>query len=1523
MKKLYMNGLSRVPFTALSLVFTFLITVLLPAAGVAQTNPAAQALPYSETFDGLTGSTTVYPAGLQGWTIAGSTATTFPTAAPSGDQALAGATNSSTSAFVGDMGGKIGFLSTGSALKSLGLALNTTGATGITVSYLAATQRQETGARVGAIGLQYRIGTTGVFTNITGSEYQNPGGSTNTSGTGSLNPQTITISLPGGCENQAVVQLRWVYREVSGGGNRPGFSVDNVTVTGTSGSTPSISVSPAAIAGFSTIAGTASAYQDVSVSGSNLTADLSITVTAPYEISTDSTNYSTTVTLTQSGGSIANTPLVVRIAASAPTGAAAGSISLTSTGASTQTITLTGTVNSATVVDPPQSFNAVAVSTTEIDLTATGNVAGDNIVVASNSTATFGTPSGALTAGNAISGGGNVLYSGPSASFSFANTGLNPGTKYFYQAWSVDGSNTYSTALTANATTNNPPAANVVINQIFGGGGNSGAYYKNDFIELYNNENTPVNLAGWSVQYTSTTGPTSSWSVTNLSGTIPAHGFYLIQEGAGANASAANLPTPDVTGTLALGATGGKVILLNSTTVVGTETNPTANVIDKVGFGAANAFEGSGPTAAPDNTTSVTRITDGVDNNDNKTDFAVTSPLPRNSTYIVTPPGIVSLTPPNGITDIPSTLLPTIVFDKPIVKATGTITIFENGVAGIPIDVNAATVVISNRSTVTINTTLLAGKSYYILISTGAFADVYGNSFAGINSNTAWAFTTYNSTVATVLPVTFDFQNCIGNGLLPSGFTQYSTTGAQVWDCTTFGRDPSAPGGTAAFPNAVQMNGYANNINNLNKDWLISPKLDLSGTTFPLLSFWSRNAFDGDPLELKVSTDYTGSGDPALATWTDINGKFPSSGSDTWTQSGGLNLSAFKQNSVYIAWVYSSTTDDGARWTLDDISLINSLTPPPPSLTLSASGLEFGYTATGNSSIKTLTLTANDLVGDVTLTTTGNFDVSADGGTTFGTSIIIPQATANNVPQSIMVRFTPATNNIQYSETLSVAISDSTGLVNLKGNSIDPASTLNVINWNLNWFATPDLTLGPADKSLQETNVAIVLKSLPADLFVLQEVVNQHALDSIVNTMPGYSYIINNYGSYSNPNEPTADPLTEVQKLAFVYKTSKFSNIHTDSLLSKGVTTAADLSNPYYNAFASGRFPYMMSADVTLSDNNGGFVTHPMRFINVHAKANTAPVVTAYNRRVAGAKGLDSLIKADYINDNVIILGDLNDDLNQTITAGIAPPVSSWYPFTVNDSPLYIFPTKPLSPAGQHSDVSFTSVIDNVIATAATGKYYLPASATVLSDVANLVPKYGTTTTDHYPVFTQYSFSTQAALPVKLTSFKAVKQNNTVQVSWTTSQEENSKLFDVERSVDGSNFITVGTVAAKGTSSVKTDYSFNDKHPFSGTSYYRLKQVDQDDKFVYSVVAKINFIRGGSIHVSPNPASSFINISLENVSSTVNLQIIDLNGQLVKQQLITQGTTNKSISLAGMPKGLYTVKLVSAETVTTQKLVIQ
>lgn len=170
----------------------------------------------------------------------------------------------------------------------------------------------------------------------------------------------------------------------------------------------------------------------------------------------------------------------------------------------------------------------------------------------------------------------------------------------------------------------------VIINQVYGGGGNSGATYTHDFIELYNPTDAPVSLSGWSVQYASATGTT--WQITELSGTIPAKGYYLIQQAQGAGGTVP-LPTPDAIGTIAMAATNGKVALVNSTTAL-TGTNPSSHssVVDFVGYGTANGYEGSGAAPVLSNTTAAMRK-NFMDTNNNAIDFEVVAPNPRNSSY--------------------------------------------------------------------------------------------------------------------------------------------------------------------------------------------------------------------------------------------------------------------------------------------------------------------------------------------------------------------------------------------------------------------------------------------------------------------------------------------------------------------------------------------------------------------------------------------------------------------------------------------------------------------------------------------------------------------------------------------------------------------------------------------------------------------------------------------------------------------------------------------------------------------------
>ncbi|HLU44113.1 MAG TPA: lamin tail domain-containing protein [Natronosporangium sp.] len=168
----------------------------------------------------------------------------------------------------------------------------------------------------------------------------------------------------------------------------------------------------------------------------------------------------------------------------------------------------------------------------------------------------------------------------------------------------------------------------VVISQVYGGGGNSGATYTHDFIELLNRSDAPVDLTGWSVQYASAAG--TSWQVTPLSGTVPPGRYYLVAQAAGAGGSRP-LPTPDAVGSIPMSASSGKVALVADTTRL-TGSCPLGQVVDFVGFGTANCYEGTGPTATLSNPVAALRHDAGCrDTDDNAADFDTGAPTPRNS----------------------------------------------------------------------------------------------------------------------------------------------------------------------------------------------------------------------------------------------------------------------------------------------------------------------------------------------------------------------------------------------------------------------------------------------------------------------------------------------------------------------------------------------------------------------------------------------------------------------------------------------------------------------------------------------------------------------------------------------------------------------------------------------------------------------------------------------------------------------------------------------------------------------------
>jgi len=209
--------------------FIVLLAVVLSSVGLAgQTNPTPQGLPYGEDFSSCAHFVTEYPEGTQGWVVPGGMSQSYPDSSPSQDYYMnsRGYADNAVAGFY-NYYYKIGFLCSNYTNFSIAFAIDTSGKENIQVSY-----------DVMTVILQYRVGTTGLFSNLPGTEYQNNTTTQTSHITTPQNSQPRSVTLPVACNDQPIVQLRLISREVSGSGANPSFAIDNINADGDDINTP-------------------------------------------------------------------------------------------------------------------------------------------------------------------------------------------------------------------------------------------------------------------------------------------------------------------------------------------------------------------------------------------------------------------------------------------------------------------------------------------------------------------------------------------------------------------------------------------------------------------------------------------------------------------------------------------------------------------------------------------------------------------------------------------------------------------------------------------------------------------------------------------------------------------------------------------------------------------------------------------------------------------------------------------------------------------------------------------------------------------------------------------------------------------------------------------------------------------------------------------------------------------------------------------------------------------------------------
>ncbi len=586
-------------------------------------------------------------------------------------------------------------------------------------------------------------------------------------------------------------------------------------------------------------------------------------------------------------------------------------------------------------------------------------------------------------------------------------------------------------------------------------------------------------------------------------------------------------------------------------------------------------------------------------------------------------------------------------------------------------------------------------------------------------------------------PYIQDFNDV--NVLTNSGWTAYSVTGDRIKWASTTSRFNSSPA-------AVQINGFSEI--GASKDWLISPNLRLdSFNQFPLLSFYSRKFFSGKQLKLMVSVDYDGKSNPENATWTVLEGDFPTT-TGTFKQSQFINLQAYKTDHTYLAWVYESTSSgsgsDSAEWTLDDVRIANNTT-----FIASNPNLNFGEVSPNTTSASQSFVFMAGGYGDITLTAPSDFQISTDN-TNFQSSLVITAADAV-AGKTIFARFAPSVKALTISGPLKLT---GTGLNqeigSFKGSSITKAETFDIVTYNLEFFGTDvkdtsGTEFGPTNDALQIDNVATVMNTLNADVYAVQEVSDDAALDILIQkiSINGKTFAKSVSPVWSRSFQ-APDPNFPPQKLVVIYNTQTTTVKKTRVLFSKlydevraGTKTLPNYPGGVGSSFySSGRLPYL----VEIETNIGG-VKKDLKIIDIHARANSGGDIARYNMRKYDVELLKDSLDVEFPNANVMLLGDFNDDVDQSVIAGNP----SSYQKMVEDTARYNTLTLEISKAGAFSFLSSGGFLDHIVVSNELTDDYVPNSIMVY-DPRTDVPGYTTNTSDHGPVVARFELKEDVTL---------------------------------------------------------------------------------------------------------------------------------------------------------------------------------
>lgn len=266
--------------------------------------------------------------------------------------------------------------------------------------------------------------------------------------------------------------------------------------------------------------------------------------------------------------------------------------------------------------------------------------------------------------------------------------------------------------------------------------------------------------------------------------------------------------------------------------------------------------------------------------------------------------------------------------------------------------------------------------------------------------------------------------------------------------------------------------------------------------------------------------------------------------------------------------------------------------------------------------------------------------------------------------------------------------------------------TLDVATWNIEWFG--NASNGPVDDARQLANVQAVIEQADIDLWGLQEIADLNDFEALLDSLgDGYDGVLATQSG--------------TQRIGFLYKTDVFSNV-----VIRHILTTFDFS------FA-GRPPLQLEANLSVADPTVRFT-----FIVLHMKAFSDQ--DSYERRVDASMRLKNNLDVLRSDKPIIILGDFNDKLTESVRAGQPSPYNNFL-----QDPNYFFPSLSIEQAGlgtfcgNNSACNGGSTIDHILVTDEVAPYFVAADRfdALLTGLSNYV----ISTSDHLPVFARFNFA--------------------------------------------------------------------------------------------------------------------------------------------------------------------------------------